>query len=252
MFDHVVHVVFENHRQSQVIGSPDAPYLTDLSRQGANFTESYAIEHPSQPNYLDMFSGGNQGVTDDSCPHALSAENIGHQLIASGRTFVAYSEGLPSAGSTVCWSGRYARKHAPWANFTNLDQSAVHQPFSMFPTDFTQLPTYAWVVPDSCSDMHDCPVATGDTWARDNLDAYAQWAKTHNSLLIVTFDEDDFTPTNQIATVFVGDHIIPGDHGEKIDHYTVLRTLQDMYELPALGGAADRTAITDVFAEGSG
>jgi acid phosphatase len=39
--------------------------------------------------------------------------------------------------------------------------------------------------------MHDCPVSTGDSWARSHLDAYAQWAKTRNSLLIVTFDEDD-------------------------------------------------------------
>ena len=32
------------------------------------------ITHPSQPNYLALFSGGTQGVTDDSCPDLHRAE----------------------------------------------------------------------------------------------------------------------------------------------------------------------------------
>jgi hypothetical protein len=44
-------------------------------------------------------------------------------------------------------------------------------------------------------DMHNGPPAesipAGDAWLRQNLDRYYQWAKTHNSLLIVTFDEND-------------------------------------------------------------
>jgi hypothetical protein len=99
--------------------------------------------------------------------------------------------------------------------------------------------------------MHDvphCSVSTGDTWASRHLDAYAQWAKTHNSLLIVTWDEDNGTPVNQIATFFVGARITPGNYSERIDHYTVLRTIEAMYGLPALGQAANRSPITDVFA----
>jgi hypothetical protein len=98
--------------------------------------------------------------------------------------------------------------------------------------------------------MHDCSVATGDTWARTHLDRYAQWAKTHNSLLIVTFDEDDFTATNRIPTIFVGAHITPGTYSRHIDHYTVLRTIEAIYGLPPLGAARNRTAITDVFTTG--
>ena len=69
-----------------------------------------------------------------------------------------------------------------------------------------------------------------------------------SSLLIVTFDEDDNTPVNQIATMFVGARIKPGNYSERIDHFTVLRTIEAMYGLPALGSAANRSAITDVFA----
>src|SRR5262245_35081159 len=65
--DHVVIVVEENHSYPKIIGEEDAPYLNSLARTGALFTASYAIEHPSQPNYLDLFSGSNQRVDDDSC-----------------------------------------------------------------------------------------------------------------------------------------------------------------------------------------
>jgi hypothetical protein len=251
-YDHVVLAIFENKRQSQIIGSSDAPYLTGLAAQGANFTQSFALRHPSQPNYLDLFSGSNQGVTDNTCPHTFASGNLGQQVIASGRTFVGYAENLPSAGSDVCNADGtlYARRHVPWANFSNLHQATVSRPYSEFPTDFTRLPTVSWVVPNNCNNMHDCSVSTGDAWARRNLDAYAQWAKTHNSLLIVTWDEDDNCGAgcvNHIATFFVGAHIIPGKYSERIDHFTVLRTIETMYGLPALGSAAHRSPITDAF-----
>jgi hypothetical protein len=255
-YDHVVLAIFENKARSQIIGASDAPYMNRLAAQGANFTQSFALRHPSQPNYLDLFSGSNhglEGATGNQCPQTFASGNLGHQLIASGRTFVGYAEGLPSAGSEVCNSGGedgYWRKHAPWTNFSNLNQTTVSQPYSAFPSDFTRLPTVSWVVPDQCNDMHNvprCSVSRGDTWAKDHLDAYAQWAKTHNSLLIVTFDEDDGTPTNHVATMFVGARINPGNYSERIDHYTVLRTIEAMYGLPGVGSAANRSPITDVF-----
>src|SRR5882724_10898767 len=131
--DHVVIVIEENHSFSSIIGSSQAPFINSLAQQGALFTQSFAVEHPSQPNYLDLFSGSNQGITDDSCPHTFSGENLASELAAAGLTFTGFSEDLPSAGSTVCTSGAYARKHAPWVNFTNVP-AAANQPFSAFPT----------------------------------------------------------------------------------------------------------------------
>src|SRR5262249_62209651 len=72
-YDHVVPAIFENKRQSQIIGSSDAPYLTGLAAQGANFTQSFALRHPSQPNYLDLFSRSDQSVADNSCPHTFAS-----------------------------------------------------------------------------------------------------------------------------------------------------------------------------------
>ena len=249
-YDHVLVVVMENHSYGQVVGSASAPYITALATQGANFTKSYAIEHPSEPNYLDLFSGANQGVTDDSCPHTFSTDNLGSQLIAAGLTFTGYSEGLPAAGSTVCSAGTapntYQRKHNPWVNFSNVPADS-NQPLTAFPGDFSDLPTLAFVVPNQCHDMHDCSVATGDAWLAANIDAYAQWAKAHESLLVLTWDENDYSAGNHIATIFVGALVVPGNYVEHIDHYTVLSTLEALYALPAAGGAAERTPISDVW-----
>ncbi|MER5865164.1 alkaline phosphatase family protein [Kitasatospora sp. NPDC002040] len=246
-FDHVVVVPFENKDYSAIIGSSAAPYLNSLAAQGASFTQSFGVTHPSQGNYVALFSGSQQGVTDDSCPKNLTGRaNLGSQLIGAGFGFKGYSEGLPSDGYTGCSSGRYVRKHNPWVDFDNVP-AASNVRYSTFPTDYAQLPTVSFVVPDMCNDMHDCAIGTGDTWLRNNLDAYAQWAKTHNSLLIVTFDEDNFSSVNQIATVFVGDKVRPGSYGEQINHYNILRTLEDAYGLAPLGSAATAAPITDVW-----
>jgi phosphatidylinositol-3-phosphatase len=244
--DHVVIVMFENHEQSQVIGDPDAPYFNTLAQNGANFTASFAITHPSQPNYIAQFSGDTQGIDDDSCPNTFDADNLGNQLAGAGLTFAGYSEDLPSPGATDCTSGDYARKHSPWVNFSDLDPS-TNQPFTSFPSDFSQLPTVSYVIPNLCNDMHDCDVSTGNAWLQDKLSAYADWAKANNSLLIVDFDEDDSGADNRIPTVFYGQSVKPGEYSENITHYSVLRTVEDMYDLPHLGSANDATTITDCW-----
>jgi len=63
---HVIVVIEENHGYSQIIGSSQAPYINTLASQGALFTNSYAVTHPSQPNYLALFSGSTHGITNDS------------------------------------------------------------------------------------------------------------------------------------------------------------------------------------------
>ena len=244
--DHVVIVMEENHSFSEIIGSSAAPFINSLAQQGALFTQSFAVEHPSQPNYLDLFSGSNQGVTDDSCPHTFSTENLATELTAAGETFTGFSEDLPATGSTVCTSGAYAEKHAPWVNFTNVP-AASNQPFTAFPTDFTTLPTIAMIDPNLNDDMHDGTIAQGDTWLQQNLSSYIQFAQTHNSLLIVTWDEDDNSQSNQIATIFVGPMVKQGQFAETINHFNVLRTLEDLYGLTHVGSAATATPISDVW-----
>ena len=248
--DHVVIVIEENHSYSEIIGSSAAPYINSLAAQGALFTQSYAITHPSQPNYLDLFSGFNQGVTDDSCPHYFTTDNLGLYLLNAALTFAGYSEDLPSVGSLRCTSGGYARKHAPWVNFTNIP-TATNLPYSYFPTDYTALPTLSFVIPNLSHDMHNGTIQQGDSWLQQHLNAYVQWAMIHNSLFIMTFDEDDGSQGNRIATIFVGQMVVPGQYSELINHFNLLRTLEDMFDLPYAGVSGSYQPITDVWTMGT-
>ena len=243
---HVVLVMEENHAFANIIGSPQAPYINSLASQGALFTDSHAIAHPSTPNYLALFSGSTHGIADDHCPRSFAGDNLAAQLAAAGQTFTGYAEGLPHPGYLGCTAGEYARRHVPWTDFTTVPASES-QPLTAFPRDYSRLPAVSMVIPNVLDDMHDGGIGTADTWLQQNLDGYAQWAKAHNSLLILTWDEDDDRHANRIPTIVVGAQVKPGQYSEPIDHYRLLRTLEAAYGLPALGHAAGTQPITDIW-----
>lgn len=253
--DHIVIVIFENRAYNQIIGSPEAPHINALvnSSNTALFTQSYAIEYPSQPNYLDLFSGCNQGVTDPSIPQGIpfTTPNLARQLLDAGKTFITYSEDLPYEGFNGESSGYYVRRHNPVTNWIgdgpNQVPASVNQPFTAFPSDFNLLPTVSFVVPNLMNDMHDGSIAQGDQWMHDHLSKYIQWAKSHNSLFILTFDEDDHSMNNQIVTIFSGEKIKRGKYSRKINHYSVLRTIEDIYRLPYACNAATARPITNCW-----
>jgi acid phosphatase len=293
VYDHIVIVVEENKYYDQVIGNASAPYINDVLREeGANLTHIYAEEHESEGNYFWLFSGSNQGVGyKDVIPskkthkiYPFRTSNLGQQLIEKGLTFRGYAEDLPTIGSTVAKAGHYARKHVPWISFGNIPQgsnpvTSTNLQFEQFPTDFSKLPTVSIVVPNLIDDMHDpgshpeIAVKNGDAWLKKNIDSYYQWAKTHNSLLIVTFDESD-DPTsyvgwtdpaskyadiqNRIPTIFAGAHVKPGDYeeGAGVTHVNILRTIEAMYGLKTSGtqppnalkfGITSEYFIKDIF-----
>ncbi|MCA2247462.1 acid phosphatase [Mycobacterium intracellulare] len=245
---HIVIVVEENRSENGIIGNKSAPFITSLAANGANMTQSYAETHPSEPNYLALFAGNTFGVTKDLCPiNAGAAPNLGSELLAAGHTFVGFAEGLPTVGSPVCTAGKYARKHVPWANFTNVP-AANSMPFSAFPMgNYASLPTVSFVIPNNDNNMHDGSIAQADAWLNRQLSGYANWAVANNSLLILTFDEDDNGSHNQIPTVFYGAHVRPGNYSEQINHYNVLSTVEQMYGLPKTGYAASAAPITDIW-----
>jgi len=98
--------------------------------------------------------------------------------------------------------------------------------------------------------MHDGTIAEADQWLSKQLAGYTNWAKKHNSVLIVTWDEDDFSRTNRIPTLFVGPMVKAGVYKEKINHYNVLRTIEDLYGLRHAGNSGSYLPIKDVWKKG--
>jgi phosphatidylinositol-3-phosphatase len=243
---HVIVVIEENHGYNEIIGSPQAPYINHLAMAGASFTNAYAVAHPSLPNYLALYSGSTQGVTDDSCPLSFRRATLQSELLEAKLSFAGYSEDLPATGSEVCVAGYYARKHVPWADFP-ADPPTNNRPFTDFPKNLADLPTVSWVIPNQLNDMHSGPIQQADRWLQRNLSRYVTWAQSHNSLLIIDWDEDSGASNNHIPTIFVGPMVKPGRYREKIDHYIVLRTIEDMYGVAHLGHAAGAASIIDVW-----
>jgi acid phosphatase len=198
---------------------------------------------------LALFAGSAFGLTSDACPVAAgSAPNLAAELLAAGYTFGGFAEDLPAVGSPACSAGKYARKHSPWVNFTNVPP-ACSVPFSAFSarTDYASLPTVSFVIPNLDNDMHDGTIAQADTWLYRNLAQYANWAMANNGLLIVTWDEDDNGPNNHIPTIFYGSGVRPGTYSEPISHYNVLSTVEQMYGLEKTALAANAPAISDIW-----
>jgi len=243
-------VIFENESYDDVIGSPEAPYITGLSKTWANMTQSFAITHPSEPNYLALFSGSTQGVTSDQCPVSFGVQSLGSELLKAKISFTGYAETMPYDGYTGCMAVAdslpsgwlYMRKHVPWPDFTKIPGSVsivYPGPLKKPPSQFT------WITPNMCNDMHDCPVATGDKWASKNLPDLIAWDAANDGVLILTFDENDGSPGNQITTILAG-NVNPGQYDQQINHYSVLRTIENIFKLKPLGMSAKASPIAGV------
>jgi hypothetical protein len=276
-YGHILIVVEENKDYDQIIDNHDAQYINKLASEGASLTHMFAEEHHSEGNYFWLFSGSNQKVGfKDKIPNIkFVASNLGVQLINKQLSFKGYSENLPGIGSEIDLAPPYARKHVPWVSFDNLPKGTTVETssnlrFADFPSDFTKLPTVAFVIPNLDNDMHDGSIKAGDDWLRQNIDRYYQWAKTNNSLLIVTFDENSGETEgltdpgagsdrkqNRIATIVAGAHVKASFPAVKpMTHVNILRTIEAMYGLPRSGaqqlnalkaGISDEATAADVF-----
>lgn len=247
--DHVVVVIEENRGYSQIMHMRNSnSYIHALAKRGALFTQSYGVTHPSQPNYLALFSGSTQGITRNSCPHSFDTDNLASSLLGAGLSFASFSESLPAVGDLICSSGAYQRKHNPAANWQGASlPPEVNKRFADFPQDFSGLPTVSFVIPDQDNDMHDGSFETADDWLKKHIDPYVDWAMKHNSLLILTWDEDDGREDNHVVTILVGPMVKAGSSDQRINHYSVLRTLLDLNGLTAFGASRDAEAIKGVW-----
>jgi hypothetical protein len=261
--DHIIMLIEENQPNSLIMGNASvAPYINALAADtdAVVMTQFFAITHPSQPNYLDFFSGDNQGVLDDNLPanYPFTSPNLAYEVLNKGFSFITYSQDLPQEGSDAQSStvGSYARKHNPVTNWIGTGMNQVpdtcNQMYTQFPLDYSTLPTISYVVPDEDSDMHNGSYPTtctaGDYWMHEHLDSLLKWVRNNNALFIYTFDEDDGFENNNIPTLFYGPMVKGGSCSTHYDFYSLLRTMEDMYSLGEhAGAAASAVDITDIW-----
>lgn len=229
-YDHIVVVVMENHDYRQIIGNSRAPHINRLAAGGALLDNYYGLTHPSEGNYFGLYAGSTFGVTSDD-HFAEPDPTIATVLQGAGKTFTGWVE-----------HGGTSFDHNPWESFP--EGTTVEKDYATFPAgNFASLPTVSFISPNIYDDMHDGTIAQGDAWLQAQLGSYAQWAKANNSLLVVTWDEGDTSPTNQVATILYGAHVVPGAYNTAYNHYNLLSTLLGAYNLAAPNDAAGAPTI---------
>ena len=172
--EHVIWVWFEN-RDSTAITPQTAPYFTSFAATYANLTNFNGVSHPSQPNYLDAFSGSNQGITGDGyCTFPASTDNLAKQLAVAGKSWRVFAQDYPGNCSDLQTStggvdgagvaGTYVRKHNPAMGFESVRLDPVQCANIQALANFDPTVNFALVVPNLTNDMHDGTTGQGDTF----------------------------------------------------------------------------------------
>ncbi|MHB8233962.1 MAG: alkaline phosphatase family protein [Solirubrobacteraceae bacterium] len=249
---HVIVVMLENTEYGEVIGNSSAPYVNSLARRYGLMTQSYAIGHPSLPNYLALTSGSTHGITSDCTDCMVSATNIVDQLERARIGWGAYLEDVPSPCFAGAQAGGYAKKHNPFAYYADIARSPSRcrrlTGFEQLADDLRngQLPAYAWISPNLCDDGHDCGVGTADGFLARSVPALLR-ALGPRGFLVLEWDEGTSdrgccgaAAGGHIATIVAGPQVRAGARSSQpIDQYGVLGSIEEAFGLSPLGGAAD-------------
>jgi hypothetical protein len=246
-YEHVVWILMENHSYNEIIGSSAAPYINQLASQCGLATNYFAIGHPSLPNYIALTSGSTQGITDDNPPssHPLNVPSIFSQLDPGN--WRSLEESMPSNCDQTD-SGEYAVRHNPATYYVNLtDCTSLDVPLVSSPDISAK---FTFVTPNLIDDMHDGTIQQGDTWLSNfvpQLTSSAQYQAGKTAILI-TWDEDDSTQNNQVATLVIAPSVKPGTQSTTLfNHYSLLRTTEEQLGLPLLAGAQTATSMRSAF-----
>ena len=251
----VLWIVMENHDYSSIVGSSAAPYENQIANACGLATNYHATTHPSLPNYIAMTSGSTQGITDDNPPssHPLNVPSIFGQL----SSVKSYEESMPS-NCLLTSSGTYAVKHNPEAYYTPVRTQCLANNVPMGSTASGNLhndlaaglPRFSFLTPNLCNDMHDCSIATGDAWLQSwvpQLIAGPDY-RAGRLAIVITFDENSGTSGNQVYTAVISPFTTPGTRSAtNFTHYSLLRTAEEILNVPLLGSAAGASSMRSAF-----
>jgi phosphatidylinositol-3-phosphatase len=241
---HVIWIWMENESYDQVIGTASARYLTQLAQACGLATNYQAVSHPSLPNYVAATSGSTWGIGDDDGPasHPIARPSIFSQVSATGLSWRSYEESMPS-NCALSSSGTYAVKHNPAAYYTGMRAQCRRWDVPMGTTASGffasalrggRLPSFAFITPNLCDDMHDCTVATGDGWLRRWMPAIIRSESYRSGATVVFITFDEGTGVNRVATLVVAPSTPSGTRSSTaFDHYSLLKTTEELLGIGA-------------------
>ena len=262
---HVMVVMMENESSSSVVGNSQMPFTNSLASQYGLATQSFALAHPSLPNYLDLVSGSNQGVTVDESPSASGIFNhstLATQLSASGFSAKAYAENLPADPTND--SGEYAVRHNPWEYFSSANTLAVADSSQLTgDLNSANAPDFVWYTPNLINDEHDGTPQQADNFLKSFIPSVqsTSWYAAGGQIIV---DYDEGAPSDSsginggngghVPTIVVSAALkaSPTQSSAAVDTAGVLHTIEDSYGLSHLGGSNADGTIDSLLNASSG
>ena len=257
-FAHVFVILMENEEATAIVGNSAAPYINGLANQYGLALNYTAVGHPSEPNYLALWSGSTHGVTDDGVYNFATGSTLADQIEASGRTWHVAAQNVPfgcytgaTASNGADGTGTYARKHEPAISWTSVSGNPTR---CASITDFSHFdPTvgnFWFIVPNLCNDMHDCSITTGDSFLRAFMPKILTSSAFANSVVFLTWDEGT-TATGgggKVATIVMSPLGKPAFvSSTSHSHYSLVHTVENAWGMPCLANACPANDLREFF-----
>lgn len=271
--------MLENHSYNQVAGNGAAPYENELASECGNATQAYGATHNSAANYLATSAGQYPAASANGCGYsacANSESNIYQQLDSAGLTWKAYEESMPS-GCDKSDASPYKIGHNPPIFYTGISAAECQANDIGVPSltaasgafwDDLQagtLPAVSWITPNTSDNGEkgcgaSCALSAADTWLENfmaNVTASGAY-QAGNTLVLITYDEgqgndsaigEDCTneaadlggsqPSCQVPLFVVYPYTQGTNDSTFFDHYSITKTVEDIFGLPYLAHAGD-------------
>ncbi|KAL9653829.1 hypothetical protein ABK040_012890 [Willaertia magna] len=216
---------------------------------GTLLSDYHAVTHPSQPNYLTQIAGDYFSWNSDN-PININKTNLVDLLEAKKLTWKSYQEDYPKeySGTGKCftetsYNSLYYRKHNPFMSFDNIRLNPNRCRNIVNADEFDKdiqnnnLPNLMYYTPNIDNDAHNTGLSYANKWLEGWLPSKLNNTKfMEGTLIVITFDEDDYLFFNHIYTVLIGNMVTPGGVDRtSYNHYSLLRTIEDNFELGNLG-----------------
>jgi len=165
-------------------------------------------------------------------------------------------------------SGYYQPKHDPFVFFQDVSGSppsksntrcvAHHKEYAQLAADLAQdqVANYNFITPNQCHDMHGqsgCPnsntIRAGDDWLRDNVPPLLAYCDAHDGVIFLVWDEGE--NTQKVPFLALGNRV--KSHyvsSVMLDHGSLARTIETIFELPVLDKLANVKDFGDLFQPG--
>ena len=281
---HVFIIAMENTDTKQIYGNVSAPYINQFIipkyARAENFNNPLPIEIPSEPHYIWMEAGTNAFSdrtflnNDDPAPRnsTASRDHLVTQIENSKKlSWITYQQGISQATGQcpIVSSFPYAAKHNPFVFFQDVSGNAPTKdndlckshtkPYSEFETDLAanRMANYVFITPDLCNDMHGderCPkvprVMAGDRWLSAELPRIVEWVHKNSGVIFIVWDEG--SSTTKIPFLAIGPGV-KANYASSVtfNHGSLVRTIEDIFELPTLPAVSKENNLADMFTPGS-